>query len=87
MRERVELTFLNGRRHATVFSQCEPASLFALQVALSRQIFDLIAQREPRVRIQPVVLPAHPHPKSRSRVRAGAFLVRPEPNRTTSGLA
>ncbi len=60
MRERVELTFLNEGDTPLFFRKCEPASLFALHLALSRQIFDLIARREPRMRIQPVVLPAHP---------------------------
>lgn len=64
MRERVELSFL-AEQDAPLFSRlCEPARWFALQVALSRQLFDLIAQREPRVRIHPVVLPEHPPPEA-----------------------
>lgn len=60
MRERVELSFLKEDDTPLFFRKSEPATLFALQLALSRQIFDLIAQRAPRVRIQPIVLPAHP---------------------------
>jgi hypothetical protein len=60
MRERVDLTFLKEDDTPLFFRKCEPARFFALQVALSRQIFDLIAQREPRVRIQPVVMAGHP---------------------------
>ena len=60
VRERVELIFLKEDDTPLFFRKCEPAPLFALQVALSRQVFDLIAQREPGVKIQPVVIPADP---------------------------
>ena len=60
IRERVELTFLKEDDRSLFFRQCEPAHLFTLQVALSRQLFDLIAQREPTVRIHAVMLPPHP---------------------------
>jgi len=60
VRERPELSFLKEDDTPLFVRKCEPAALFALQVVLSRQIFDLIAQREPRVKIHPVVMQAHP---------------------------
>src|ERR1017187_4737026 len=62
MRERVELTFLAEGDTTLFFRKDEPERLFALQLALSRRIFDMVAGREPKLRIRPVVLAAHPLP-------------------------
>jgi hypothetical protein len=62
MQERVELTFLSEGDTLLFFRKGEPDRLFALQLALSRRIFDMVAGREPKLRIRPVVLAAHPLP-------------------------
>jgi hypothetical protein len=74
MRERAELTFLSEDDTPLFFRKGEPTRLFALHLALSRQVFDMIARREPRMRIQPVVLPAHPvHEETVSRPAPAPF--------------
>lgn len=60
MHERAELTFLAEGDRPLFFRKAEPDRLFALQLALSRRIFDMVAGREPKVRIRPVALAAHP---------------------------
>ena len=60
MRERAELTFLAEGDAPLFFRKGEPDRLFALQLALSRRIFDMVAEREPKLRIRPVVPAAHP---------------------------
>ncbi len=58
VRARAELTFLGEDDTRLFFRQGDPERLFELQLALSRQIFDLVARREPKLRIRPVLVAA-----------------------------
>jgi predicted nucleotidyltransferase len=62
VRERVELTFLGEDDALLFFRKGEPERLFELQLALSRQIFDLVAGREPKLMIRPVLVAAADRP-------------------------
>ena len=60
MQGRTELNFLAEDDNSLFFRKGEPDRLFALLLVLSRRIFDLVAEREPKLTVRPVVLAADP---------------------------
>ena len=71
---RAELAFLSEDDARLFFRNGEPHRLFALQLTLSRRIFDMVAGREPKLKIRPVVLGSGPlHGEKTARPAAGLF--------------
>ncbi len=58
-RERFDLKFLGEDDTSVFFRAADPATMFALQFTLSRQMMDLIAAREPMQKIHQTPFPGH----------------------------
>jgi hypothetical protein len=63
MRKRAELAFLTEGDTQLFFRKADPTQMFSLLLALTRQIFDAVAVRELKQRIQPIVRTAHAVPR------------------------